>query len=341
MKRILLSLGAVSAVVLFASLYGADAQPGGQKDAGKPAPPALAPDFAAATFNGKEITVAAVDAEIQRKPQFAMLQTYSGGDPEVMNRLRVAAVNSLINRQLLLGAAKGSGVIDETEISSSVANLVQQYGGKEKLTPLLQNIKTNYESFTEEVADDFRINSFIDKDVAKGVKVSEDEAKKAFDAEPTKYAAQEAIKASHILIKVAADATPEQDKAAKGKIEELHAKAVAPGADFGALAKAHSEDGSAQNGGELGLIQRGRTVPAFENAAFALKAGEISAPVRSEFGYHIIKVTERKDAEKPDFAKARPLIEQEILQKKKSELVEKRLMELRAAAQVKINLPQG
>lgn len=311
-------------------------------DAGKTAAnaaPTLSPDATAATFNGKTIKVAEVDAEIQRKPQFAALQAYSGGDQKILNRIRAAAVNGIINRQLLLTAAKSSGVIDEKEIQSSVEKIVSQYGGKDKLGPLLTNIHTNYENFTSEVADDFRINSFIDKDIAKSLKVSDEDVKKAFDTAPTKYAGKEAITVSHILIKVAPDASAQDDKAAKDKVEEIYAKATAPGGDFAALAKQFSQDGSAPKGGELGLIERGRTVPAFENAAFALKPGEISKPVRSEFGYHLIKVSDKKAAEQPNFAKAKPLIEQELTQKKKAELVEKRLVELRTAANVKVEIP--
>lgn len=325
------SLGALAGLTAYSGLVSADPAP-----TDKSSQPAG--DSVAASFNGKEIKLSEVEAEIQRKPQFAMLKNYSGGDAQILNRIRVAAINELINRQLLLDAAKKSGVIDEKEIQKSVDNLVNQYGGKDKLDPLLKNIHTTYDTFTSEVGDDFRINAFIDKSITKGVKVSEADIKKAFDAEPTKYAAKEAIKVSHLLIKVPADAAAEQDKAAKAKIDELYAKITAPGGDFAAVAKEFSQDGAAARGGELGMIERGKTVPAFENAAFALKPGEISKPVRSEFGYHIIKVSEKKPAEKPDYAKSKPMIEQELLQKEKAKLVEAKLTELRAAASIKINI---
>ncbi|MBN8548817.1 MAG: peptidylprolyl isomerase [Deltaproteobacteria bacterium] len=295
-------------------------------------------DSTVATYNGKDIKLSEVDAEIQRKPQFAMLKNYSAGDPQIMNRIRLAATNEIINRQLLLEAAKKSGVIDEKEIQKSVDNLVQQYGGKEKLSPLLKNINTNYDTFTSEVGDDFRINAYIDKDLAKDVKISDADVKKAFDADPTKYSAKESIKVAHILIKVPADASADADKAAKAKIEDIYAKATANGGDFGALAKEFSQDGAAARGGELGVIEKGKTVPAFEDAAFALKPGETSKPVRTEFGYHLIKVTEKMPAEKPDYAKVKPMFEQELLQRAKAKAVEAKLTQLRSTAQIKINI---
>lgn len=330
MRRFLFGVGALVIASLASSMAVSEAPA---------APSQWSPDSTAAVFNGREIKISELDAEIQRKPQLAMLQAYSSGDPGVTNRIRVAALNGLINRQLLLNAAKDSGVINEQDIKKSVDNLIAQYGGKEKLSPLLSNIRTSFENFTAEVADDFRINAFIDQRVANNIKVSEDEVKKTFTASPEKYSAKEAVQASHILLKVEPDASAKDEEATKKKIEEIYAKASAPNADFAALAKQYSQDGSAAGGGDLGFIEPGRTVPAFEKAAFALKPGEVSKPVRSEFGYHIIKVTQRRSAEKPDFVKAKPLIEQELQLRKRAQLVEAKVNELRTAAQIKINIP--
>lgn len=110
------------------------------------------------------------------------------------------------------------------------------------------------------------------------------------------YRSEEEVHARHILIKVAGqDAASEQ--AALAKAEEIRKKALAPGADFAALARQYTEDeGGKVSGGDLGFFARGRMVEEFSQAAFALAPGGISAPVKSQFGYHIIKVEERKPA---------------------------------------------
>ena len=100
----------------------------------------------------------------------------------------------------------------------------------------------------------------------------------------------EVVKASHILAQVPQDATEEQKADAKKKIEEAKAK-LDKGEKFEDVAKEYSEDGSAQNGGDLGWFGKGRMVPEFEEVAFTLKEGETSDIVESQFGYHIIKVT--------------------------------------------------
>ncbi|WP_099353388.1 peptidylprolyl isomerase [Fredinandcohnia onubensis] len=100
----------------------------------------------------------------------------------------------------------------------------------------------------------------------------------------------EVVKASHILAQVPQDATEEQKAEAKKKIEEAKAK-LDSGEKFEDVAQEYSEDGSAQNGGDLGWFGKGRMVPEFEEVAFTLKEGETSDIVESQFGYHIIKVT--------------------------------------------------
>jgi peptidyl-prolyl cis-trans isomerase D len=106
----------------------------------------------------------------------------------------------------------------------------------------------------------------------------------------------EEVKVRHILIKVPDKADAKTDAAAKEKAEAL-LKQIKGGADFAALAKANSDDpGSKEQGGDLGMIQRGVTVPPFEKAAFALQPGQISDLVKTQFGYHILKVEDKQTA---------------------------------------------
>jgi peptidyl-prolyl cis-trans isomerase D len=106
----------------------------------------------------------------------------------------------------------------------------------------------------------------------------------------------EEVQVRHILIKVEKGADAKTDAAARQKAEDL-LKQIKGGADFAALAKANSDDpGSKEQGGELGMIQRGVTVPPFEKAAFALQPGQISDVVKTDFGYHIIKVEAKETA---------------------------------------------
>ena len=125
------------------------------------------------------------------------------------------------------------------------------------------------------------------------MQTTEEEAKKFYDENASKFQGNEQRHASHILIGVAATASPEAKAEAKKKAEQVLAEVKKNPAKFAELAKKYSQDpGSAEKGGDLGTFARGAMVKPFEDAAFSMKAGEISGLVQSDFGYHIIKLNE-------------------------------------------------
>jgi peptidyl-prolyl cis-trans isomerase D len=151
--------------------------------------------------------------------------------------------------------------------------------------------------------------SFGIDDLPGGVpKVTDAQVQAYYNAHLADYEVKDQVKARHILISVPEGADAKTDAAAKAKaqgiLDQLH-----HGADFAALAKANSDDpGSKDNGGELGFFQRGKMVPAFENAAFALQPGQISGLVKTSFGYHIIQVEEKQTAHTKPLAEVQSTI---------------------------------
>jgi parvulin-like peptidyl-prolyl isomerase len=140
------------------------------------------------------------------------------------------------------------------------------------------------------------------------VRIPEAEVRHEYDANPAKYRQEEQAKARHILF-MARDASPEVDRAARARADSLLAAIRKDGGDFGDLARRFSQEpGAATGGGELGWFGRGRMVKEFEAAAFALKPGEISGVVKTQFGYHIIQLEERKAAGLKPFEEVRPEI---------------------------------
>jgi peptidyl-prolyl cis-trans isomerase D len=123
-----------------------------------------------------------------------------------------------------------------------------------------------------------------------------------------KFKEKEQVKARHILIKVAADAAPEVEAKAKSKILEIQAK-IKAGADFAKMAKKFSQGPSNSRGGDLGWFGHGSMVKSFEEAAFALKPGQVSEPVRTQFGFHLIKVEDYKPAGTRELAEVKDGIE--------------------------------
>src|SRR5947209_8251567 len=160
------------------------------------------------------------------------------------------------------------------------------------------------------------------KKIESTIKISDEDLKKIYDANKKEY---ETVKASHILIAFKGSPAAQKDKPelteeqAKAKADDIRAKLVA-GADFAETAKKESDDtGSGSRGGDLGSFGHGQMVPEFEAAAFAAKPGEITPVVRTQFGYHIIKV---ESHDYTPLEQVKPAIEKTVRQKKMQETLE-------------------
>jgi peptidyl-prolyl cis-trans isomerase D len=150
-----------------------------------------------------------------------------------------------------------------------------------------------------------RLALALDKPLQAKQAVTEDELKDYYSQHRQDWEKPEQIRARHILVKVDPQAGAPTELMAKTRAEGL-AKQARAGADFATLAKKNSDDeGSAKRGGDLGFFGRGMMVPEFEKAAFALKTGQVSDPVRSQYGWHVIKLEGRKAAVEPTFASFR------------------------------------
>ncbi len=186
--------------------------------------------------------------------------------------------------------------------------------------------------------------------LAPSITVPAEEIKTFYDANKARYITKEERKASHILISVAKDAKDDAKKAAEKKANDLFAQLKKSPKDFAELAKKNSQDpGSAVNGGDLGFFGRGAMVGPFDKAAFDAKKDELLGPVLTDFGYHIIRVTDIKPEKGKSLADATPEIEGELKKQKASrkfaELAEKfsnaafeQSSSLKAAAEV-VNMP--
>ena len=153
--------------------------------------------------------------------------------------------------------------------------------------------------------------------LAPTIQVPAEETKAYYEANSARYIQKEQRKASHILINVTPKATDAEKKAAKEKIDALFAQAKKSPKEFAELAKKNSQDpGSAATGGDLGFFARGAMVKPFEDAAFSAKKDELVGPVLSDFGYHIIRVTDIQPEKGKGLAEVTPEIEGELKKQK-------------------------
>ena len=210
------------------------------------------------------------------------------------------AVDTLITQNLIEQEVKKEGVsVTQKEIDEEMKNLVEAYGGQAAFDQTLMQ-----SGLTQELLEkDMKTNLEIKKLLKPQIKITEEEMQTYFDENKESFAKAKEVNASHILV--------EDEKTAK----EVKAK-LDKGEDFAELAKEYSKDGSAQTGGELGFFGEGAMVPEFEEAAFSMKVGEISEPVKSQFGYHIIKVNEIQEATEANFKDSKEQIENLLFDQK-------------------------
>jgi peptidyl-prolyl cis-trans isomerase C len=169
------------------------------------------------------------------------------------------------------------------------------------------------------------VSELLQKEIMDKAKLSDQEVKDYYDKHKEDFAATSQLRASHILVKT-------EDEAAK-ILERLK-----KGEKFDAIAKKESIDtGSAKNGGDLGFFSRGQMVPEFEKAAASLKVGEISKPVKTSFGYHIIKVTDKKTGPVVEFEQVKGMISQKLSGERQKEAFDKYLTDLKKNYPVEIN----
>ena len=146
------------------------------------------------------------------------------------------------------------------------------------------------------LSDSFLEQEYMIRAVGKEVVVTDEEVRRFYDANEKGFLAPEQVRARHILIRVPSDASGEERKKAREKIEGVGGR-IRKGEDFARLAAELSEDSNSRmNGGDLGFFTKGQMAKPFEEAAFSLKPGQVSGVVETEFGYHLIKVEEHQEA---------------------------------------------
>lgn len=178
---------------------------------------------------------------------------------------------------------------------------------------------------------------YVNRRMAKVKSVTDAEVQKYYNDNKAEFLNPEMVKAQHILVKVEQDAKPQEDAAALAKAKEI-LKELNGGADFAKLAEKYSDDpGSKERGGDVGFFARDRMVPEFSAEAFRLQPGETGGPVRSQFGYHIIRTNEKKAAAQMEFGEAAPQIQAELENQKRKEALERDLERLRKKYKVMIN----
>lgn len=308
-----------------------------------PAKAAAKPDEIgiAVTVNGVDITESQIEAKI--RPQLERIATRLPPQAveQYKQQLRQKALETTIIEQLLNEKVKEANVIvTDEEVNSHIEKMASQQNlSVEDLKELIKASGRTFEQWKEQMQFPKRLGyqKFMKTQWEGKISVTEDDVQKYYSENTKQFETPEQVRASHILIKpdtTDSNIDPNEAKAqAKVRAKDL-LEQVRDGADFATLARANSGCPSAAKGGDLNFFGRGRMTPAFEKVAFKLKVGQVSDVVETQFGYHIIKVTDRKDAGAITFEQAKDDILKVLMRKKQSEVAMRYIELLKAGANV-------
>ncbi|GAB4340239.1 MAG: peptidylprolyl isomerase [Candidatus Abyssubacteria bacterium] len=292
-----------------------------------------------AVVNGVVITKADFEREVARVQRSFLGMGGPHADTK-LSKLREQVLDNLIEIELLYRAGLESGIdIEEQALEEQVNMLRTRFPDESEFEKALGRAGMSLDGLKENMVREMTIQRFINEKFAGTIAVSDEEVKKYYEDNAQFFMQPEQISARHILIKVSPDADEATKSEARSKIDEVQ-KRLEEGEDFGTVAKERSEGPSAQQGGDLGYFSRGQMVKPFEDAAFALNVGEMSDVVETQFGYHIIKVDDKKPESKVPFEDIDDRIRDYLKQDKLKTQVRDYIAQLKAKADVQKFLPE-
>jgi foldase protein PrsA len=263
-------------------------------------------DSAIATVNGQSISKAQFDSKLESSP--AALGT----------------LQQMVRDELIQQYAKNNNInISDADIAKREDELKANFPNGQWDDMLKARGLTE-----KDVHDALQEQMIIDQAVGKDIKITDAQVKQYFDKNHAAFDKPAQVRAKHILV-------PDLKTAEKVEAD------LKAGKDFAAEAKQYSMDpGSKDKGGELGYFRRGQMVPAFDKAAFSLPVGQVSQPVKSPFGYHIIVVEERDPGQKATLENSKDKIVSLLRQQQEAPLIQPFLQDLQSKANIQINDPR-
>lgn len=298
------------------------------------------PEEKVALVNGTVITRGELDQELRVVEQRFGHAGKAVEGPQ-LSQLEPQALESLISRELLFQEAKSAGIsVKDETIGAQLDKLKQRFPDEAAFKKALTQMHLSEHDVQQQIRKGMTIQQWIDGKFVKSISVPENEVKDYYDANPKMFQRPEEVRASHILIKVEEKADEKTKSKARKDLEELQKKLL-KGEDFSKIAKEYSQGPSASKGGDLGFFRRGQMVPPFEKAAFALKPGQVSDIVVTRFGYHLIKVTDRKPGKTFSYPEVKEKLSEFLKERKVGKAVESHVEELKKGAKVERFLSKG
>ncbi len=256
-----------------------------------------------------------------------------------LNELSRMALERLIEERLIDQEARKVGIkVSPKEIDSAIEEIkMRNLATQEELEKALAKEGLTLEGFKKEIEKKIARTKMIQWAVKIEPNVGEKELINFYLKHSDRYRTEETYRPGHILFKIPKEATPEEVREIRKKCQKVYEKLKA-GEDFGELAILYSEDLSSKDRGDLGFFKKGELLPAFEREALKLKVGEVSGIVRTEFGFHLIKLLDRKGGAPLPFEEVREKVRQDYLEMEFEKGLKQFLTKLRERSIIEIKL---
>jgi peptidyl-prolyl cis-trans isomerase C len=252
------------------------------------------------------------------------------------------AVDNLIMAAILKNEARQRNLtIDKSVVDKQLQNFSQQFKSREDFEKAMANQGLTEEALRKNIESSLSIQEVINQAIKDLPSATEEDIRKFYDDNPDKFPMPERVHVAQILLKADPQSTPEQKAEVKKKLEGIRSEIESKTITFADAAAKYSQDSSsAQKGGDMGFVPRGKMVKSFEDAAFSAQVGGLSPIVESQAGYHLLQVLELRPAGKASFEEAKPAIKRYLDQRIKVNATQKYVDELKAKASIETFMTQ-
>jgi peptidyl-prolyl cis-trans isomerase C len=294
-----------------------------------------------AKVNGKPIYEERLKPEVDKG--LGMYRKYGmrKENPDLVKRLQRKALDRLIGEELLSQESRKLTVEDiDEKVEQKVMALKRKYGPGERFEKYLKMRNLTLEEAKKSFRVRVQTEEYLKKQGISDPEIPEERIRELYESDPKSYSRDEFVRVGHILIGVDGHAGDEEkQQQARQKAEQIH-KEVLGGKDFGEMAKEHSTCNSASGGGDLGNIKKGYMPEEFETVAFTIEKGAVSKVVKTKFGYHIIKVLDKKPAGVMPYEEVKGFITKYLQQDESKKKLAAHMTELKTKAKIEILLPE-
>ena len=285
-------------------------------------------DEVVAKVNGKPIYENQLDVELTRQ-----LQKHKNPQPEIIEKLRQNALDKVIEREVLFQASQNLDIPDADEkAEENFLAIKEKIGSEERFQSYLKAYKQTSQQMRTTARQKIFMDEYLKRQGLLEPAVSEEEIKAFY--QKASFKREEAVHLKHILVAIDEEAEPTEKEQLRQKAEKLR-RMIIEGADFSELAKEHSDSAEAEKaGGDLGYIKRDYMPAEFDKVVFSLKDNEVSHIIETKFGYHIVKLIDKRPAGNTPYDEVHDFIKKYLQNQRRPQMIAAHIEELKLKAKI-------